>query len=187
MSIIHTVSEDEATGDVAAAYAEDREIFGYVTEHTKVMAVNPAALLAFDDLTRAAQSVIGTRNYRLVTLAAARALDSQPCLLAHGLFARKLMDDAQLERVALDFHDADLSPAEVAMMEYAQKVCRDAAAMTDADATVLREHGFSDREIVDITLAAAARNYYSRALNALGVADVVPPQMPPTVAKALVG
>jgi hypothetical protein len=30
MSIIHTVSEDDATGDVAALYAEDRGHFGYV-------------------------------------------------------------------------------------------------------------------------------------------------------------
>ena len=73
MSIIHTVSDDEATGDVAALYAEDREHHGYVPERTRIMAVNPEALRVFEDLTKAIASQLGVRNYRLVTLAAAGA------------------------------------------------------------------------------------------------------------------
>lgn len=185
MSIINTVSEDEAMGLVAELYAEDRETFGYVTEHGKVMALNPEAEKAFTALVLAIKPSIGTRNYRLVTLAAAGALASQPCRVAHGKFARQQFSDEQLTRIARDFHDADLTDAEVAMMDFAVKVSTDSAAMTDADAQTLRDHGFSDREIVDITLAAAARNYYSRALNALGVVDPVPPDLPPAVRDAL--
>jgi alkylhydroperoxidase family enzyme len=47
--------------------------------------------------------------------------------------------------------------------------------MTEVDSMRLREAGFSDREIVDITLAAAARNYFSRAIQALAVGVQVPP------------
>jgi uncharacterized peroxidase-related enzyme len=186
MSIITTITEEEASGDVAAIYADDRETFGYVTEHTKLMALNPAANQAFEDLTRAVQPSIGTRNYRLITLAAARALESQPCLLAHGTFARKLFDDEQLIGVATDHHAAGLTDAEVAMMDFAVKVCQDSAGMTDADSQVLRDHGFTDRQIVDITLAAAARNFYSRALSALAIVDRVPAeQLPAEVRDAL--
>ena len=91
----------------------------------------------------------------------------------------------QVEAIARDFHDAGLTPAEVAMMDFAVKISTDAAAMTDADAQVLRDHGFTDREIVDITLAAAVRNYYSRALHALGVEDPVPESMPAELCAAL--
>lgn len=187
MSIIKTVPEDEATGAVAKLYADDREVFGYVSEHGKVMALNPEAEEHFTALVRSLQPTLGSRNYRLITLAAAGALRSQPCLLAHGTFARKQFDDAQVQQIARDFHDADLTPAEVAMMEYAVKLSTDSASMTEADAQVLRDHGFSDREIVDITLAAAARNYYSRALSALGVVDAVPPGMPEELRSALLG
>jgi uncharacterized peroxidase-related enzyme len=186
MSIINTVSDDAATGDIAAIYAEDREHHGYVPTRTRIMAVNPEAHLAFEDLTKAIASQLGVRNYRLVTLAAADALNSDECRLAHGDMARKIMDDAQIERVARDFHDADLTEAEVAMMEFAQKVCGDSAAMTDADSQILRDHGFSDRDIVDITLAAAVRNYYSRALQALAVPLDVPPTLPESLREALV-
>lgn len=185
MSIIRTVAEEDAAGDVAALYESDRSTFGYVTEHSKVMALNPEAEHAFEALVQAIRPSIGTRNYRLITLAAAGALRSQPCRVAHGTFARDQFDDAQVEAIARDFHDAGLSPAEVAMMDFAVKVSTDAAAMTDADAQNLRDHGFSDRQIVDITLAAAVRNYYSRALNALGVTDPVPPGMPDELRDAL--
>jgi len=186
MSIINTVNDDDATGDVAAFYADDREHYGYVPTRTRIMAVNPEALTAFEDLTKAIASQLGVRNYRLVTLAAAGALNSDECRLAHGSMARKIMDDAQIERVARDFHDAGLTDAEVAMMEFAEKVCGDSAAMTDADSQVLRDHGFSDRDIVDITLAAAVRNYYSRALQALAVPLDVPPALPEALRTALV-
>jgi uncharacterized peroxidase-related enzyme len=185
MSIIRTVPESDATGEVAALYAEDRENFGHVSEHAKVMALNPEADEAFGALVRAIVPGLGTRNYRLITLAAAGALQSQPCRLAHGLFARRQFEDGQLEAIARDFHDADLTPAEVAMMDFAVKLSTDSASMTDADSQVLRDHGFSDREIVDIALAAGVRNYYSRALNALGVSDPVPDGLTPALVEAL--
>ena len=187
MSIIRTIPEDEATGDVAALYAEDREHYGYVPSHTRMMAMNPAAQRGFEAITAAIAGRLGTRNYRLVTLAAAGALHSDACRLAHGNMARKMLSDDQIIAIATDFHDADLTDAEVAMMDYAIRVSRDSAGMTDADAQVLRDHGFTDREIVDITLAAAVRNYYSRALSALGVEDVPPPQLPGPVRDALLG
>jgi hypothetical protein len=71
------------------------------------------------------------------------------------------------------------------MMDYAVKLSTDAAAMTDADAKRLREAGFSDREIVDITTAAAARNYFSRALLAMGVDLDVPEDMSEELQSAL--
>ena len=54
-------------------------------------------------------------------------------------------------------------------MAFAERVSIDASVMTDADSQRLRDVGFTDREILDITLAAAARNYYSRAVQALAV------------------
>jgi len=186
MSIIRTIPEDEATGDVAALYDEDREHYGYVPSHTRMMAMNPAAQRGFEAITAAIAGRLGTRNYRLVTLAAAEALHSDACRLAHGNMARKMFPDDQIIAIATDFHAADLSDAEVAMMDFAVKVCGDSSAMTDADALVLREHGFTDEQIVDIALAASVRNHYSRALHALGVEVDVPPGLPAEVRDALI-
>lgn len=175
MTIIRTPEPSDATGEVAALYAEDVEDLGYVADYTRVMSLNPEAVRGFENLVGAIVSQLGVRRYELVTLAAAQALHSEHCRLAHGRKSLKVMDADELERIARDYRDAGLSEAEVAMMEYAEHVVTDSRAMTDADTTRLRDLGFSDREIVDITLAAAARGYFSRAIQALGAAVDVPP------------
>ncbi|WP_338029022.1 carboxymuconolactone decarboxylase family protein [Glaciihabitans arcticus] len=167
--IIQTIPESEATGLVAESYAADRADLGYVPLHTKAMNLNPEALQAFEQLTGAIGGALGTRRYRLVTLAAARGARSAHCRLAHGRASLALFDEDQLTGIALDYRSAGLSDAEVAMMEFAEKVSRDASSMTDDDSRRLREHGFSDTEIVNIALAAAVRNYYSRAVQALAI------------------
>ncbi|QAY73541.1 peroxidase [Agromyces protaetiae] len=165
MSIIRTPEPGEATGLAAEQYAEDERDLGYVASHTRVMAVNPEATAAFRALVKAVVADLGLRRYELVTLAAARAIGSDACLLAHGRKSLKVFDEDQLTRIARDYRDADLSPAEIEMMAFAERLSGDSASMTEADASRLRAHGFSDREIVDIALAAGARNYFSRALH----------------------
>ncbi|KQQ05598.1 MULTISPECIES: carboxymuconolactone decarboxylase family protein [unclassified Rathayibacter] len=174
MSIIVTVPESEAAGSVAELYADDVHDQGSVAAHTKVLGLNPGALLAWNELSRAITAQMDRRRYELVTLAAARGARSAHCLLAHGRVASRYLPEEQLIRIARDFRDAGLTPAEVAMMEFAERISRDAADMTEADSLRLREAGFTDREIVDIALAAAARNFYSRAVQALAV-EVEPP------------
>lgn len=185
MTILHTADEESVTGAAAALYAEDLAAIGYVPSHTRVMALNPEAVRAFEALIKAVAPGLGMRRYELVTLAAAGAIGSVSCVLAHGQKSLKYIDADEVQRVARDFRNAGLSAAEVAMMEYAAKLSRDSASMTERDAEVLREHGFSDREIVDIALAAAARNFYSRALHALGVDPDVPPKLEPALHEAL--
>ena len=186
MSIIVTPEPGEATGEVAEIYAEDIADMGYVPSHTRVMAINPEAYRAWENLIGAIARPMDKRRYELITLAAAAALRSKACRLAHGKKSLQYISEDQLVRIARDYHDAGLSAAEVAMMEFAEKLSTDSAAMTDADSTTLREHGFSDREIVDIALVAAARNYYSRALHALGVEVDVPLGLSEPLRSALV-
>lgn len=185
MAIIQTVDPGEATGAVAEIYTKDERDLGYVAEYTRVMAVNPEAYQAWEQLIRAIVSQLGVRRYELVTLAAAEGTHSQHCRLAHGRKTLAVMEADTVEAVARDYHNAGLSEAEVAMMEYAERISTDSASMTEADSLRLRELGFTDREIVDITLAAAARNYFSRAIQALGVSVEVPPGLSDSLRSAL--
>ena len=89
-------------------------------------------------------------------------------MLAHGAVLRKNFFTAeQLEAIAKDFHQAGLEEKEVVMMEYAQKVVRDAASTEQSDFDNLRKAGWSDEEILTITLAAAARVFISKVFDAL--------------------
>jgi len=185
MTIVRTAADDEVEGAAAELYAHDLESLGYVTTHTRVTALNPEAVHAFEALIQSLLPSLEMRRYELVTLAAAGALGSTACRAHHGLKSLAYIDPAELEAVARDFRNAGLSPAEVAMMEFAEKLSLDSSVMTEADAAVLRDHGFSDREIVDIAFAAGARNFYSRSLHALGIEPDIPPSLPPKLVDAL--
>lgn len=74
----------------------------------------------------------------------------------------------QLEAIVADFHHAGLEQKEVAMMDYVQKVAREASSTTPADFDGLRKLGWSDQDILSITLTAAARCFVSKVFDALG-------------------
>lgn len=54
------------------------------------------------------------------------------------------------------------------MMEYAQKVVRDASSTTQADIDGLRKVGWTDEDIFSITLTAAVRSFVSKVYDGLG-------------------
>ncbi len=185
--IIATPGPDAVEGYAAQQYAGDLDEDGFVFSHTRAMAVNPEAFQAFETLIQAIVPSIGIRTYELVTLAAAAAIKSPHCLLAHGRKTLRagVLDEEDLERVARDVSTAGLEDADIAAMRYAAKLSTDAAAMTDADSQELRDVGYTDRQIVDITLAAAARNHFSRVLLALAVPVDDLPGLSPRVVDAL--
>jgi alkylhydroperoxidase family enzyme len=55
------------------------------------------------------------------------------------------------------------------MLEYVAQVTRDATKVSRADHDRLRDAGFDDRGILQITLIAAWFNYINRVADALGV------------------
>jgi uncharacterized peroxidase-related enzyme len=166
--IIPTIDPQDASGTVADIYRKDIAEFGYVAPHTRVLALHPEAYDAWEQLIGAIAGPMDKRRYELVTLAAALGIGSPHCRLAHGRKSLGLIDEAQLIGIARDYRTAGLPSSDVAMMAFAEKLSRNSSSMTDADTQVLRNEGFSDEEIVQIVLAAAARNYLSRTLQALG-------------------
>ena len=55
------------------------------------------------------------------------------------------------------------------MLEYVEQLTRDATRITPAHHARLREVGFNDRGILQITLIASWFNYINRVADALGV------------------
>lgn len=80
----------------------------------------------------------------------------------------KFFTDEQVAAIVRDHRTAGLEPREVAMLDFAVKLTDHAYKITPRDVEGLRGHGFSDEEIVDITAAAAMRNFVSRLVDALG-------------------
>lgn len=66
------------------------------------------------------------------------------------------------------FSDAGLGRDEVAMMEFVQKIIRNANRVTQDDVGALRALDFDDIEILDITLTATMRSFASKTFDTLG-------------------
>ena len=129
------------------------------------------------------------RNYELTTFAAAMEMGCTYCMLAHGAVLRKNSFSAeQLEAIVKDFHNAGLEEKEVLMMEYTQKVVRDASSTNQADFDNLRKAGWADEDVVSITMAAAARSFASKVFDALGASpDAVYKELDEETHHALIG
>jgi alkylhydroperoxidase family enzyme len=84
------------------------------------------------------------------------------------VLADKVFDAATVVGIATDAAESPLEPGERALMAFAEKVARSADQITSADIEVLRSHGYRDEEIFDLA-AAAARCFFSKLLDALGV------------------
>jgi alkylhydroperoxidase family enzyme len=135
------------------------------TNFERVFARRPDVFAAWQQLNGAIKASSDLRRYELATLAAARRLRSSYCCLAHGKVLAEQFYDA--ETVAL--LPGGLDPADRAIMAFAEKVVADATSIDQEDVDELRGHGLSEDEVFDVALAAAARCFFSKTLDALGV------------------
>ncbi len=82
---------------------------------------------------------------------------------------RLLHNDELVADVEHDWTTAALSPKRTAMLRYAVKLTETPAATTDADVDALRQAGFSDRDILDITEVVGYYAYANRIADGLGL------------------
>jgi alkylhydroperoxidase family enzyme len=138
------------------------------TNHERAFADRPEVYAAWFQLNGAIKAGMDLRRYELVTLAAARRLRSSYCCLAHGTVLLERFGEPVLE-IALDHHAAGLDEVDVAVMDVAERVVDDATSIGDGDLQRLRDLGLSETEIMDVVLAAAARCFFSKTLDALDI------------------
>jgi uncharacterized peroxidase-related enzyme len=169
MAFIETVPKDQATGATAELYTSDEETFGYLPNFTRAFSLRPQVYAAWRALNGAIKSSMDLRRYELATVAAAGRLRSSYCALAHGsVLVDKFLDPDVVRAVVADHRTADLTATDVAVMDLAVKVADDATSIEQADIDRLRSVGLSDADILDVVLAAAARCFFSKTLDALG-------------------
>lgn len=187
MAFVRTISPSDAEGRVREMYQEARGRFGYVPNWMRAFSLRPDVRDGWAALLRSIQSNLPVRSYELATLAAARALRSSYCSLAHGsVLADKVFDAATVTAIMKGVHEGPLEPREQAMMAFVEKVVLNADRITSSDIEVLRSHGYRDEDIFDLAAAAAARCFFSKLLDALGVQpDSIFNDLDPTLRQAL--
>lgn len=168
MSFIDSISEGQAENMVLEQYQAAQKSIGYVPNYIKTFSLQPEVYDAWTKLIGAIRSKMRMRHYELVTFAAAMKLECTYCMLAHGAILRKNFFSAdQLIAIVRDFHNADLTPEEVTLMDFAQKIISNAHQINQHDIDELQKHGLDDNEILDVVLATTSRSFFSKTLDAL--------------------
>jgi uncharacterized peroxidase-related enzyme len=168
MTFIDTVPEERATGLLAELYESDRAAQGQLPNFTRAFSLRPEVYAAWKELNAAIKAGLDLRTYELATVAAARRLRSSYCMLAHGTILADQFLGPDAVRTLADGDGAELDPRDRAVMGLADQVVDDATAISAEDIEGLRSLGLTDEEILGVVLTAAARCFFSKALDALG-------------------
>ena len=89
------------------------------------------------------------------------------CLVAHGSAVRELANDPQLgERIAANFRSAELPKRQEELLSFAKKLTRDPSEIGEQEREKLRDVGYTDRDIWDISAIVGFFNMTNRLASA---------------------
>ena len=89
------------------------------------------------------------------------------CLVAHGSAVRELANDPQLgERIAANFRSAELPKRQEELLSFAKKLTRDPSEIGEQERKKLRDVGYTDRDIWDISAIVGFFNMTNRLASA---------------------
>jgi uncharacterized peroxidase-related enzyme len=168
--------------DIASLPADIRERIlavqeksGFVPNVFLALAHRPAefrAFFAYHDALMEKDGGITKAEREMIVVATSGANNCQYCVVAHGAILRiRAKDPHVADQVAINYHKADITPRQKALLDFAMKVALHAAEIGDADYALLREHGLGDEDIWDIGAIAAFFALSNRMAN---LADIRP-------------
>ncbi|MDC1035061.1 peroxidase-related enzyme [Alphaproteobacteria bacterium] len=90
------------------------------------------------------------------------------CLVAHGSAVRELSNDPQLgERIAANFRSAELPRRQEELLSFAKKLTKNPSEIGEQERKKLRDVGYTDRDIWDISAIVGFFNMTNRLASAI--------------------
>ena len=150
--------------DIKAKVLEVQAKAGFVPNVFLAFARRPAewrAFFAYHDALMVPESVGRTSNLtkgdrEMIVTTTSAANNCLYCVVAHGALLRIYEKKPQVaDQVAVNYRKADITPRQMAMLDFAMKVCRQSDAVCEADFPPLHAHGFDDEDVWDIAAITA--------------------------------
>jgi uncharacterized peroxidase-related enzyme len=172
LSWLRVPAEAEAPAGVQELYDKANEKLGFVPNVLRVYALRPGHLelwnAFYDDLMRG-DSTLTRPQREMIAVVVSTVNRCHYCIVSHSAYLRKLTGDPVLvEQLRTNYKYAGVEPRERAMLDFAVKLTEQSAACTEADVEVLREVGWSDEDVMDITEVTAMFNFTNRLASGLG-------------------
>lgn len=178
------LSEPSTSPGQQELYREDLEQDGFVWDISRLWGHQPDLWKQLFETVDVAADAAGlsARDKAVLVLGMSSTLGDSYCSMA---WARNLTNwaDADTARAVLEHDDGPLTGRERALAAWVRKVAADPNATTPGDLEALRGDGFSDPEILALTLYSALRLCFSTTNDALGarpdvaLADMLDPSI----------
>ena len=164
-------NEQALPDDIQAIFAEMRAKPGFVPNVYQAYSLRPQQLrgfIALYDAIMTEASGLTKAEREMIAVAVSAQNHCFYCLTSHGAVLRiRAKDEVLADTIAANYRAANLTPRQRAMLDLAVKITVDSASISDQDIAALRDHGFSDEDIMDIIQTAALFNYSNRVASAL--------------------
>jgi uncharacterized peroxidase-related enzyme len=152
--------------EMEAYFAKCEEKLGYVPNVLLAYAHDTAKLEAFAQMYNdlmLAPSGLSKLEREMIAVAVSSVNRCYYCLTAHGAAVRQLSGDPVLgEMLVMNYRAADLAPRHRAMLDFAVQLTEAPDTVEDVDREMLREAGFSDRDVWDIAAVTSFFNMSNR-------------------------
>jgi len=173
ISRLSVPNEQTLPEDIRAIFDTMRAKPGFVPNVYQAYSLRPQQLrgfIALYDSIMNEDSGLTKAEREMIAVAVSAQNHCFYCLVSHGAVLRiRAKDELLADTIAANYRAADLTPRQRVMLDLAVMVTEDSAAVGDQDIAALREHGFSDEDIMDIIQTAALFNYSNRVASALGM------------------
>lgn len=166
---------DELPADIRERIEAVQEKAGFVPNVFLALAHRPdefRAFFAHHDALMEKRGGLSPAEREMIVVATSAANDCHYCVIAHGAILRiRAKNPLIADQVAINYRKADLSERERCMLDFALKVCAQAARIDETDFETLRAAGFSDDDIWDIGAIAA---FFAQSNRLANLADMRP-------------
>jgi uncharacterized peroxidase-related enzyme len=169
--------------DIRAKVLEVQEKAGFVPNVFLALARRPAEWRAFfayhdalmlPDEASLKERTLTKGDREMIVTATSAANKCLYCVVAHGALLR-IYEKKPLvaDQVAVNYRKADIGPRQMAMLDFAMKVCQRSDELGEADFAPLHAQGFTDEYIWDIAAITAFFGLSNRLASFTGMAPNV--------------
>jgi len=145
--------------DIRTRILAVQEKAGFVPNVFLTLAHRPdefRAFFAYHDALMEKDVGLTKAEREMIVVATSGANGCLYCVVAHGAILRiRAKNPRVADQVATNYHKAEITPRQRAMLDFAMQVALDSDTVDEADFAALRAHGFDDEAIWDIGAVAA--------------------------------
>jgi len=164
---------NELPDDLRERIVAVQEKAGFVPNVFLALAHRPdelRAFMAYHDALLLKDSGLSKGEREMIIVATSGANHCLYCVVAHGAILRVYEKKPLIaDQLAVNYRKADITPRQMAMLDFAMKVCTASNEVGEADYAALHAHGFSDEDVWDIAGITAFFGLSNRMANVIAM------------------